>query len=69
MERKKPYTRDTLQLVFSATKGVTAAAVALCVERGGLDYEAPVARYWPEFAINGKEVNIQKLGRFIMSIL
>jgi CubicO group peptidase (beta-lactamase class C family) len=60
VDKKKPYTRDTLQLVFSVTKGVTAAAVALCVERGWLDYEAPVAKYWPEFAANGKEVNIQK---------
>jgi len=55
VEKTKPYTRDTLQLVFSVTKGVTAAAVALCVDRGWLDYEAPVARYWPEFAANGKE--------------
>lgn len=45
---------DTLQLVFSATKGVTAACVLLLVERGALDLDAPVARYWPEFAANGK---------------
>jgi CubicO group peptidase (beta-lactamase class C family) len=55
---KEPYTSDTLQLVFSVSKGVTAAAIALCVERGWLDYDTPVAKYWPEFASNGKQVNI-----------
>ena len=50
-----PYTADTLQLVFSTTKGLTAIAVALCVQRGLLDYGAPVVDYWPEFAANGKE--------------
>jgi CubicO group peptidase (beta-lactamase class C family) len=54
--KKEPYTSDTLQLVFSASKGVMAAAIALCVERGWLDYDAPVAKYWPEFAANGKQV-------------
>ncbi|CAF2639606.1 unnamed protein product [Rotaria sp. Silwood2] len=53
--KKKPYTSDTLQLVFSASKGVMAAAVALCVEKGWLDYDAPVAQYWPEFATNNKQ--------------
>jgi CubicO group peptidase (beta-lactamase class C family) len=48
------YDRSTLQLVFSTTKGITAIAVAMCVERGLLDYDAPVATYWPEFAAAGK---------------
>ncbi len=56
--KKEPYTSDTLQLIFSTSKGVMAAAIALCVERGWLDYDAPVAKYWPEFAANGKEVLI-----------
>jgi CubicO group peptidase (beta-lactamase class C family) len=51
----RPWREDTLQLVFSATKGVTAACVLLLAERGALDLDAPVARYWPEFAANGKE--------------
>jgi len=55
---KEPYTSDTLQLVFSTSKGIMAAAIALCVEKGWLDYDAPVAKYWPEFAANGKEVQI-----------
>ena len=50
-----PYARDTLQLVFSSTKGVVATAVAMCVERGLLSYDEPVALYWPEFAAKGKE--------------
>lgn len=54
-ETDKPYAHDTLQLVFSTTKGVTAIAVAMCVERGLLSYEEPVALFWPEFAAAGKE--------------
>ncbi|KAA8886085.1 beta-lactamase family protein [Nocardia colli] len=50
----RPWERDTLQLVYSATKGVVAAATQLLVERGLLDLDAPVARYWPEFAAAGK---------------
>jgi CubicO group peptidase (beta-lactamase class C family) len=45
---------DTLVLVYSMTKGVSAACAHLLVERGRLDLEAPVARYWPEFAAQGK---------------
>lgn len=54
-EATKPYTLDTLQLVFSTTKGVVATAVAMCVERGLLSYEDPVSQIWPEFAAHGKE--------------
>lgn len=50
----RPWDEDTLQLVFSATKGVTAACVLLLVERGVLELDAPVAAYWPELAANGK---------------
>jgi CubicO group peptidase (beta-lactamase class C family) len=50
----RPWTRDTLQLVYSATKGATATAAHLLVQRGALDLDAPVAEYWPEFAANGK---------------
>lgn len=49
------WNEDTLQLVFSTTKGATAACAALLMERGLLDVDAPVAEYWPEFAANGKE--------------
>ncbi|MBY0277599.1 beta-lactamase family protein [Candidatus Binatia bacterium] len=45
---------DTVQLIFSATKGITAVCLHLLAERGALDLDAPVASYWPEFAANGK---------------
>jgi CubicO group peptidase (beta-lactamase class C family) len=48
------YRADTLQLVFSTTKGWTAALANLLVQRGELDLDAPVASYWPEFAAAGK---------------
>lgn len=51
---ERPYDDSTLQLVFSTTKGITAIAVAICVQRGLLSYDAPVAQYWPEFAAKGK---------------
>lgn len=50
----RPYAEDTLQLVFSTTKGATAMCANLLAERGQLDVDAPVAQYWPEFAANGK---------------
>lgn len=48
------YDDSALQLVFSTTKGITAIAVAMCVDRGLLSYGAPVSKYWPEFAAHGK---------------
>jgi CubicO group peptidase (beta-lactamase class C family) len=50
----RPWYEDTIQLVFSATKGVTAVCVNLLVERGLLDIDTPIAAYWPEFAAQGK---------------
>jgi CubicO group peptidase (beta-lactamase class C family) len=49
-----PYGEDTLQLVFSSTKGATAICANLLAQRGELDIDAPVASYWPEFAQAGK---------------
>ena len=46
---------DDLQGVFSSTKGASAICVALLIQRGVLSLDAPVARYWPEFAAGGKE--------------
>ncbi len=51
---EQPYDDTTLQLVFSTTKGITAIAVAICAQRGLIDYDAPVRQYWPEFAAKGK---------------
>ncbi|MDC9826225.1 serine hydrolase [Devosia sp. ZB163] len=45
---------DTASVIFSCTKGLMSLLVARLVEQGRLDYGAPVARYWPEFAAAGK---------------
>jgi CubicO group peptidase (beta-lactamase class C family) len=50
-----PYRGDTLQLVFSSTKGATALCANLLAQRGELDVDAPVASYWPEFGRDGKD--------------
>ena len=51
---RRAWTADTLQILFSGTKGLVAACVLLLMERGQLALESPVARYWPEFAAAGK---------------
>jgi CubicO group peptidase (beta-lactamase class C family) len=53
-ESGRPWLEDTLALIFSTTKGVTAACVHVLVDQGVLDLAAPVAAYWPEFAARGK---------------
>jgi CubicO group peptidase (beta-lactamase class C family) len=50
----RSWEEDTLQLVFSTTKGATAVCAHRLVEQGELDLDAPVAEYWPEFAAEGK---------------
>nr|AEM45122.1 hypothetical protein [uncultured organism] len=50
-----PWEQDTIACVFSTTKAAVALACAMLVDRGLLEYEQPVAKYWPEFAQNGKE--------------
>ncbi len=50
-----PYDGDTLQVVFSSTKGAAAACAHLLAERGELNVDEPVVRYWPEFGQAGKE--------------
>ena len=51
----EPWEQDTMVIVHSTTKGLAAMTLAIAHSRGWLDYEAPVCRYWPEFAQNGKE--------------
>lgn len=48
------WTADTGAMVFSATKGMATTVIHRLVDRGLIDYDAPVAEYWPEFAVNGK---------------
>ncbi len=50
-----PWTRDTIVNVFSTTKGLTAICAHRLVDQGKLDLDAPVAKYWPEFAQAGKQ--------------
>ena len=50
----RPWERDSLVCVFSCTKGVVAIATMWAVARGLLDLDAPVAKYWPEFAAADK---------------
>jgi CubicO group peptidase (beta-lactamase class C family) len=53
-DTRRPWRQDTLQVIFSGTKGLVALCLLMLIDRGELDMEAPVARYWPEFATNGK---------------
>ncbi|MFN2464029.1 MAG: serine hydrolase domain-containing protein [Candidatus Dormibacteria bacterium] len=50
-----PWQKDTLVTMFSVTKGLTALCVQLLYDRGLLDPEAAIGRYWPEYATAGKE--------------
>ena len=52
--RTRPWERDTIVNVYSSTKGMTALCAHRLVDRGPLDLDAPVARYWPEFAQRGQ---------------
>jgi CubicO group peptidase (beta-lactamase class C family) len=53
-EGDQPWNKHTMVVVNSTTKGLAAMTLAVANARGWLDYDAPVARYWPEFAQNGK---------------
>ena len=55
VETGRPWTEDSIVLVFSSTKGATAVCAHLLAQRGELDLDAPVAEYWPEFAAAGKQ--------------
>ncbi len=53
--RAVPWSEHTITNVWSSTKTVTSLAALMLVDRGELDVDAPVARYWPEFAAGGKQ--------------
>jgi len=53
--RQSPWGEDTITNVWSTTKTMTNLCALVLADRGLLDVDAPVARYWPEFAANGKE--------------
>jgi len=52
--KTRPWEKDTIVNVYSTTKTMTALTALLVADRGELDFDAPVAKYWPEFAANGK---------------
>lgn len=53
-DNRIPWQADTGAMVFSATKGMAATVIHRLADRGLIDYDTPVAEYWPEFAANGK---------------
>src|SRR2546423_4673900 len=53
--RTTPWQRDSILNTWSTTKTMTALCALVLADRGDLDLDAPVARYWPEFAAAGKE--------------
>ncbi len=54
-EHGRPWVEDTIVNVYSTTKTMTATCVLMLADQGLVDFDAPVATYWPEFAANGKE--------------
>jgi CubicO group peptidase (beta-lactamase class C family) len=54
-EKTRPWERDTITNVWSTTKTMTFLCMLMLHDRGELDFHAPVATYWPEFAQAGKE--------------
>ncbi len=50
-----PWEEDTVSIVFSCTKAAVALCAHILIDRGELELAAPVSKYWPEFAKNGKE--------------
>ncbi|OAL45924.1 beta-lactamase [Pyrenochaeta sp. DS3sAY3a] len=54
-DHSSPWTKDTITNIWSSTKPVTNLAALLCIDRGLLDPFEKAAKYWPEFAANGKE--------------
>ena len=52
--KTRPWAADTIVNVYSTTKTMCALTALLVADRGLIDFDAPVAKYWPEFAANGK---------------
>jgi CubicO group peptidase (beta-lactamase class C family) len=60
--KTRPWEKDTIVNVYSTTKTMTFLCALIVADRGELDFDAPVAKYWPEFAANGKaEVKVSHL--------
>ena len=60
--KTRPWEKDTIVNVYSTTKTMTFLCALILADRGAIDFDAPVARYWPEFAANGKaEIKVSHL--------
>ena len=58
----QPWERDTVAICFSTTKGVASTVIHRLADGGLVDYEAPVASYWPEFGFAGNQaITVRKL--------
>jgi hypothetical protein len=55
-ERTRPWERDTIVNVYSVTKGMASVCMNRLIEEGLLDLDAPVSKYWPEFARSSRQV-------------
>lgn len=64
-DHTRPWERDTVTNVWSTTKTMTALCALIVADAGELDFDAPVSRYWPEFAAGGKGDRV--LVRHLMS--
>ncbi|KAI4636334.1 hypothetical protein J4E83_001288 [Alternaria metachromatica] len=53
--RTRPWEKDTITCIWSSSKTICALAALVCIDRGLLDPNEKVCKYWPEFAANGKE--------------
>jgi len=61
-EAGAPWEADTLSFSYSTTKGVASTLLHILADRGLVEYEAPVATYWPEFAQAGKsQITVRQL--------
>ena len=56
--KTQPWQEDTIVNVWSTTKPMTALCALILADRGELDFDAPVSKYWPEYAQNGKEATL-----------
>jgi CubicO group peptidase (beta-lactamase class C family) len=59
--RTRPWTKDTISIVFSCTKGATALCAHILKSRSQIDYDAPVSRYWPDYAQAGKDATTVRM--------
>jgi len=53
-EDERPWCEDTMAMSFSTSKGITSTLIHILADRGLIQYDDPIARYWPEFAAAGK---------------